>query len=81
VEQGVAPGSVMTYKLDSAGNQTASRPVYPYPAVAQFTGSGDWHDGANYVSANARYNVRTPSWPGSIFYTPYTPKVQGVPAP
>jgi feruloyl esterase len=81
VEQGTAPASVMTYKVDSAGNQTASRPVYPYPAVAQYSGSGDWHDGANYVSANPRYNVRTPSWPGSIFYTPYTPKVQGVSAP
>ncbi|MCS0631117.1 tannase/feruloyl esterase family alpha/beta hydrolase [Telluria mixta] len=81
VEQGTAPGSVMTYKLDSAGAQTASRPVYPYPAVAQYTGSGDWHDGANYASGAPRYNVRTPSWPGSIFYTPYAPKVQGVPAP
>jgi feruloyl esterase len=81
VEQGTAPGSVMTYKLDSSGSQTASRPVYPYPAVARYTGSGDWHDGANYVSDAARYNVRTPSWPGSILYTPYTPKVQGVPAP
>jgi feruloyl esterase len=81
VEQGTAPASVMTYKLDGSGNQTASRPVYPYPAVAQFTGSGDWHDGANYVSGAARYNVRTPSWPGSVLYTPYTPKVLGVPAP
>ncbi|WP_413671740.1 tannase/feruloyl esterase family alpha/beta hydrolase [Massilia cellulosiltytica] len=81
VEQGTAPGSVMTYKLDSAGSQTASRPVYPYPAVARYTGSGDWHDGTNYVSDAARYNVRTPSWPGSILYAPYAPKVQGVPAP
>jgi len=81
VEQGTAPGSVMTYKLDSSGSQTASRPVYPYPAVARYTGSGDWHDGANYVSDAARYNVRTPSWPGSVLYAPYAPKVQGVPAP
>lgn len=81
VEQGTAPASVMTYKLDSSGNQTASRPVYPYPAVAQYSGSGDWHDGANYVSGSPRYNVRTPSWPGSVLYTPYTPEAQGVPAP
>ena len=71
----------MTYKLDGSGNQTASRPVYPYPAVAQYTGSGDWHDGANYVSATARYNVRMPSWPGAILCSPYTPKGRGVPAP
>jgi pimeloyl-ACP methyl ester carboxylesterase len=81
VEQGSAPGSVMTFKTDSTGAQTASRPVYPYPAVAQYTGSGDWHDGANYASAAPRYNVRTPSWPGSIFYVPYAPKQIGVPAP
>lgn len=81
VEQGSAPGSAMTYRVDATGVATASRPVYPYPAVAQYTGSGDWHDGGNYTSAAPRYNVRTPSWPGSIFYTPYAPKVQGVPAP
>ena len=81
VEQGTAPAAVMTYKTDSAGTQTASRPVYPYPQVAQFTGSGDWHDGANYTSAAPRYNVPTPQWPGSFLYTPYTPKQQGVATP
>jgi feruloyl esterase len=81
VEQGSPAGAAMSYKVDATGAQTASRPVYPYPAIAQFTGSGDWHDGANYVSGAPRYNVRTPSWPGSIFYTPYAPKQLGVPAP
>jgi hypothetical protein len=52
--------------------------VYPYPAVAQFTGSGDWHNGANYISAAPRYNVPTQAWPGAFFYTPYSPKEQGV---
>lgn len=82
VEQGTAPAAVMSYKTDaSSGAVVSSRPVYPYPAVAQYSGSGDWHDGANYVSAAARYNVATPSWPGAIFYTPYSPKTQGVAAP
>jgi feruloyl esterase len=81
VEKGDAPASVMTYRTDSAGAVTASRPVYPYPAVAQYTGTGDWHDGGNYTSASPRYNVPTPAWPGSFLYTPYTPKQQGVPAP
>jgi pimeloyl-ACP methyl ester carboxylesterase len=80
-ENSTAPASIMTYKLDTAGTVTASRPVYPYPAVAQYTGNGDWHDGANYKSAAALYNVRTPTWPGSTFYTPYTPTTQGVAAP
>jgi feruloyl esterase len=81
VERGAAPAAVMTYRTDSAGAVTASRPVYPYPAVAQYTGTGDWHDGANYTSAAPRYNVPTPAWPGSFLYTPYTPKQQGVSAP
>jgi feruloyl esterase len=81
VEQSTAPTSVMTYKTDTAGAVTASRPVYPYPAVAQYKGSGDAKDGANYISAAALYNVRTPAWPGSFLYTPYTPKQQGVAAP
>jgi feruloyl esterase len=49
--------------------------------VAQFTGSGDWRDGANYTNAAPRYNVPTPQWPGSFLYTPYTPKQQGVTTP
>jgi feruloyl esterase len=81
VEQGTTPAAVTTYKLDTAGAVTASRPVYPYPAVAKYSGTGDWHDAANYVSAAARYNVPTPAWAGSFFYAPYTPKQQGVAAP
>jgi feruloyl esterase len=81
VEQGGAPDAVTSYKTDTSGNVTASRPVYPYPAVAQYTGSGDWHSGVNYTKGAPLYNVRTPAWPGSIFYLPYAPKQQGVPAP
>ncbi|MBK4738937.1 tannase/feruloyl esterase family alpha/beta hydrolase [Noviherbaspirillum sp. DKR-6] len=81
VEQSNAPDSVMSYRTDTAGNVTASRPVYPYPAVAQYKGSGDWHDGANYTSGAPLYNVRTPAWAGAMFYTPYTPKQQGVATP
>lgn len=81
VEQGTAPNDVMTYQTDASSTVTASRPVYPYPAVARYNGSGDWHDGANYVQGPALYNVATAPWAGSAFYTPYTPKTQGVAAP
>jgi Tannase and feruloyl esterase len=33
VEEAKVPRSVMTYQTDSSNNVTASRPVYPYPAV------------------------------------------------
>jgi hypothetical protein len=50
VEQGSAPGAVTSYRLDAAGAVAASRPVYPYPAVAQYKGSGDYKDAANWAS-------------------------------
>lgn len=81
VEQGSAPNDVMTYQTDASNNVTASRPVYPYPAVAKYAGSGDWHSGANYTAGAPLYNVRTPAWAGANFYTPYAAKTQGVVAP
>ncbi|WP_322034087.1 tannase/feruloyl esterase family alpha/beta hydrolase [Paraburkholderia sp. J76] len=80
-EQGTAPNAVMTYQTDSSNSVTASRPVYPYPAVAQFTGTGDWHIGANWAQGAPLYNEPTRAWAGSSFYTPYTPATQGVAAP
>ncbi|NKJ46497.1 tannase/feruloyl esterase family alpha/beta hydrolase [Burkholderia sp. SG-MS1] len=81
VEQAKAPNSVMTYQTDSNNAVTASRPVYPYPAVARYTGSGDWHSGANYTQGAPLYTAKTLAWAGSSFYKPYTPKTQGVAAP
>lgn len=81
VEQGTAPNAVMTYQTDSSRNVTASRPVYPYPAVARYTGSGDWPSGANYTQGEPLYNASTPTWASSSFYTPYTATMQGVAAP
>ncbi len=81
VEHGAAPNAVMAYQTDAANKVTASRPVYPYPAVAKFTGSGDWHDGANFTQGAPLYTAAAPDWAGSSFYTPYTAKTQGVAAP
>ncbi|QQC66990.1 tannase/feruloyl esterase family alpha/beta hydrolase [Paraburkholderia ginsengisoli] len=81
VEQAKAPNSVMTYQTDSNNAVTASRPVYPYPAIAKYTGSGDWHSGSNYTQAAAVYTAKTPAWAGSSFYKPYALKSQGVAAP
>jgi feruloyl esterase len=71
----------MTYQTDSSNAVTASRPVYPYPAVAKFTGSGDWHSGTNYTQGAPLYTAAAPAWAGSSFYKPYTAKTQGVAAP
>jgi pimeloyl-ACP methyl ester carboxylesterase len=81
VEQGTAPNAVMTYQTDASNAVTASRPVYPYPAVAKYTGSGDWKNGANYTQGEPLYNATTPTWAGIGFYSPYTGTTQGVAAP
>jgi hypothetical protein len=81
VEQGGAPDSGLTYRMDASDNVTASRPVYPYPAAAQYTGGGDWRSSANYTKGAPLYNARTRAWLGSIFHVPYVPKQQGVPTP
>ena len=81
VEKANAPEAVTTVLTDSSSAVTATRPVYPYPAVAKFSGTGDWHDAANWVKGSALYNAPTRSWAGASFYAPYTPKTQGVAAP
>lgn len=53
---------------------TATRPVYPYPAVAKYTGTGDWHDAANHGQRAPLHTASTPAWTGSSFCTPYVPR-------
>ena len=81
VENAAAPDAVTTYRTDSTSAVTASRPVYPYPAVAMFSGTGDWQAAANYVKGAALYNAPTRDWAGESFYSPYTAATQGVAAP
>jgi feruloyl esterase len=81
VENSSAPNAVMTYQTDSSNAVTATRPVYPYPAVPQYTGTGDWKNGANYVQGAPLYNEPTPTWAGISFYSPYTATTRGVAAP
>ncbi|WP_433372718.1 tannase/feruloyl esterase family alpha/beta hydrolase [Actinoplanes sp. CA-142083] len=69
VEHGVAPYKIIASKVD-AGVVTRTRPVYPYPAVARYDGSGSTDDAANFVA----YTPRTSSsvgyrWLGAPLYT------------
>lgn len=81
VEQGSAPNAVTTYQTDASNTVTATRPVYPYPAVALYSGTGDWHSAANYVQGGPLYNAAPPAWAGSSFYSPYAAASLGVAAP
>ncbi|KAG1685068.1 hypothetical protein DVH05_009758 [Phytophthora capsici] len=50
-----------------------TRPVYPYPAVAQYKGTGDVNDAANFEKGEALYTKPTRSWLGEDFFKPYAP--------
>lgn len=50
VEGGVAPGKIIASKLTN-GVVTRTRPVFPYPAVARYVGSGSIDDAANFVAS------------------------------
>jgi Tannase and feruloyl esterase len=49
VEQGQAPDKVIGTQTDPSGNVVRTRPVFVYPIRAQYTGSGDINDAANFV--------------------------------
>lgn len=59
-------------KQEATGSKV-SRPVYPYPAVAKYAGSGDRNDAANYVKGEPLYLEPTPAWAGQDFFKPYAP--------
>ncbi|WP_323494269.1 tannase/feruloyl esterase family alpha/beta hydrolase [Sphingomonas sp. 10B4] len=47
-----------------------SRPVYPYPYVAAYIGSGDANMASNWIRGKA-LPVEVPAWAGADFYKPY----------
>ena len=56
---GVAPLPAMT------------RPAYPYPHVAVWSGQGDMKDAANWSKGPAAEIVATRDWPGADLFAPY----------
>uniref|UniRef100_H3G6Y7 feruloyl esterase n=1 Tax=Phytophthora ramorum TaxID=164328 RepID=H3G6Y7_PHYRM len=78
VEQGSAPHAIMTStELDvppwmaAAPAVTRSRPVFPYPSLAKYTGQGDANDAANFVQGAPLYTDKTADWAGQSFFEPY----------
>ncbi|KAL4106257.1 hypothetical protein PRIC1_004309 [Phytophthora ramorum] len=52
---------------------TVTRPVYPYPALAKYKGTGDVNDAASFEKGKALYTKATRYWLGEDFFKPYTP--------
>ena len=54
VEEGQAPGKLMAEKRDASGKVIRTRPLYPYPQVAKYKGSGSTDEAVNFVSVVPR---------------------------
>lgn len=50
-----------------------SRPVFPYPFMARYTGRGDWKQSANWEKGEAAEIVKLHPWPGAGFFAPFQP--------
>ena len=65
VESGRQPG-----RITAANAAGRTRPVFPYPAVARYDGSGSVDDAANFVSYTPRNQVRNENrWVGQVLYS------------
>jgi Tannase and feruloyl esterase len=72
VESGMEPGEIIASKVVS-GAVTRTRPVFPYPTVAGYVGSGSIDDAANFVAFTPRREPPGPdsnyNWLGKDLYS------------
>ncbi|MEW6306770.1 MAG: tannase/feruloyl esterase family alpha/beta hydrolase [Verrucomicrobiota bacterium] len=54
VEEGKAPDKLLAEKRDPAGKVIRTRPLFPFPQVARYKGTGNPDDAANFVSRTAK---------------------------
>lgn len=70
VERGITPNKIVASKV-SDGVTTRTRPVFPYPMVAHYTGSGSIDDATNFVAKRSTYDDSgDDQWTGQALYTP-----------
>jgi hypothetical protein len=54
VEEGKAPEKLMAEKRDKDGKVLQTRPLFPYPQIAKYKGSGSTDDAASFTSVTPR---------------------------
>ncbi|TIC82677.1 tannase/feruloyl esterase family alpha/beta hydrolase [Nocardioides sp. GY 10127] len=71
VESGRAPDALIASSTDDDGTVTRTRPVYPYPTVARYDGTGSTDDAANFVPFTPRGAEPGPgySWLGQHLFS------------
>jgi feruloyl esterase len=50
VEEGKAPDQILGESRDASGKVIRTRPIFPYPQTARYTGTGDPNEAKNFVS-------------------------------
>lgn len=69
VENGTAPSSVTA--TDTINSTTLTRPVYPYPEVPMYNGTGSTDDAANFHPVRSAHATEYSNWIGNyLFYRP-----------
>ncbi|KAI9339546.1 Tannase/feruloyl esterase [Zopfochytrium polystomum] len=68
-----ATGSSVAASTTTAAAMATNRPVYPYPMLPKYTGSGSLLEAANFVAGEPLYTQKTAFWLGQDFFDPYTP--------
>ena len=61
---------------DAVSVPARSRPVYPYPLVAEYDGKGDPEEATSYRRGGPLATVTIPAWAGTDFFTPYEPRLR-----
>jgi feruloyl esterase len=51
VEEGTPPDKLMAERRDGSGKVTRTRPLFPYPQVAKYKGTGSTDEAENFVSS------------------------------
>jgi len=73
VEGGEAPNEIIASSDPDDSTVNRTRPIYPYPQVPTYSGSGDATNASSFVAGDALYTNLTASWLGEFFFGPYTP--------
>jgi hypothetical protein len=56
VEEGKAPDKLTAEKRDAGGKVVRTRPLFPYPQVAKYKGSGSTDEEKNFRSKDSTHN-------------------------
>lgn len=70
VEKDRAPETIISVQRTDDGSILRTRPVFPYPQVAAYSGNGPVDDATSFVSIEGNRGPETYDWLGQEYFTP-----------